>query len=189
MHPHGKNSWNKGLTKETDKRIELGAKKVSKTLKDLYASGIITSIIQTPEFWTSERRESQRQKAIKRGIGGYHQHGGKGHRGWYKGYWCDSSWELAWVIYNLDHGIKFERCKEKFKYEFEGKISTYNPDFILSTGEYVEIKGWSCPKWIAKVNAFPKTKRLIIIGVTEINKYIEYVKNNYGENFISLYEK
>ena len=188
VHPHGKDPWNKGLTKEVDRRIELGAKKTSKTLKDLYSTGMIISAIQTPDFWTKEKREIQRQRAIERKIGGYHKHGGKGHRGWYKGYWCDSSWELAWVIYNLDHGIKFERCKEKFEYEFEGKQSTYNPDFVLSTGEYVEIKGWSCLRWIAKLNAFPKDKILRIIGQSEIQKYLDYAKMVYGDDFISLYE-
>ena len=28
---------------------------------------------------------------------------GYGKHGWYKEYWCDSSWELAYVIYNLDY--------------------------------------------------------------------------------------
>lgn len=188
-HPIGNyQAWNKGLTKDNDIRIANGALKISATLKNGYATGIIVSPAQTSDFWTKERREIQRQRAIERKIGGYHKHGGKGHRGWYKGYWCDSSWELAWVIYNLDHGVKFERCKEKFKYEFEGKQSTYNPDFILSSGEYVEIKGWTCPRWFAKVNAFPKGKILLIIGKDKIQKYLDYVIIKYGTNFISLYE-
>ena len=45
-----------------------------------------------------------------------------GIKGWYKGFWCDSSWELAYVIYNLDHGIEFRRNTEKFEYEYCGKI-------------------------------------------------------------------
>ena len=187
-HPGGNyQAWNKGLTKDNDIRIANGALKISATLKNGYANGIIVSPVQTSDFWTKERREIQRQRAIERKIGGYHKHGGKGHRGWYKGYWCDSSWELAWVIYNLDHGIKFERCKERFEYEFEGKQSTYNPDFVLSTGEYVEIKGWTCLRWIAKLNAFPKAKILHVIGINEIQKYLDYVKIVYGDDFISLY--
>ena len=57
----------------------------------------------------------------------------------YKGYWCDSSWELAYVIYNLEHNIKFERNKQGFEYEFENKKYKYYPDFILEDGTYVEV--------------------------------------------------
>lgn len=56
------------------------------------------------------------------------------------------------MIYNLDHGIKFERCKEKFEYEFEGKKHNYYPDFKLEDGTYVEIKGYSTSRWCAKLN-------------------------------------
>ena len=41
--------------------------------------------------------------------------------GWYKGYWCDSSYELAFLIYCLDHEIKIERNREGFEYVFENK--------------------------------------------------------------------
>lgn len=54
--------------------------------------------------------------------GGYRKNGGKGIRGWYKGYWCDSSWELAYVIYNLEHNIHFIRNTKGFNYKFEGII-------------------------------------------------------------------
>ena len=84
-------------------------------------------------------------------VGGIRRGGGYGKHGWYKGYWCDSSWELAWVIYNLDHGIKFERCKEKFEYEFEGKKYHYYPDFKLENGTYVEIKGYETSRWKTKL--------------------------------------
>ena len=56
------------------------------------------------------------------------------------------------MIYNLDHGIKFERCKEKFEYEFEGKKYNYYPDFKLENGTYVEIKGYSTSRWCAKLD-------------------------------------
>ena len=36
--------------------------------------------------------------------GGLRHGSGRGKKGWYKGYWCDSTWELAWVIYQLDNG-------------------------------------------------------------------------------------
>jgi len=39
------------------------------------------------------------------GKGGKRIGSGRGKSGWYKGYWCDSSWELAYVIYNIDHDV------------------------------------------------------------------------------------
>jgi hypothetical protein len=74
--------------------------------------------------------------------GGFRQGSSRGKSGWYKGYWCDSSWELAWVIYNLENDIDFERNKIGFKYIFEGKESLFYPDFIIK-GEYIEIKNFN----------------------------------------------
>ena len=59
----------------------------------------------------------------------------KGIRLWkhsqYKGYWCDSSWELAYVIYNLAQNIKFKRNYPGFTYIFNNKLRKFYPDFIL----------------------------------------------------------
>ena len=53
--------------------------------------------------------------------------------GTYKGIHCDSSWELAYVMYNLDHDIEFERCIDHFTYyDKNGKSHEYFPDFILN---------------------------------------------------------
>lgn len=51
--------------------------------------------------------------------GGYREGSGRGKKGIYKGYYCDSSWELAYVIYNLEHDIKFERNTQTFEYEYK----------------------------------------------------------------------
>jgi len=75
-------------------------------------------------------------------AGGLREGSGKGHKGWYKGYFCDSTWELAWVIYALDHNIKFERNKVGYSYTYKGKTHLYFPDFLLEDGSLVEIKGY-----------------------------------------------
>lgn len=128
---------------------------------------------------------SDNQK-ITHSCGGYRKGAGHGKKGWYKGYWCDSSWELAWVIYNLDHGIKFERCKEKFEYEFEGKKHNYYPDFKLEDGTYIEIKGYQYPNWKAKREQI--SIPLKIFYQEDIQKIVNYVKNKYGSNWIELYD-
>ena len=107
-------------------------------------------------------------------------------KGWYKGYWCDSGWELAFVIYNLEHNIKFERNKRGFPYTFYKKEHLFYPDFIVE-GKYVEIKGIMDRKNKAKIAAFPEP--ITVIQEKEMQKYLDYVKSKYGKSFANLYEK
>ena len=118
-------------------------------------------------------------------IGGYKKGGGRGKHGWYKGYWCDSSWELAYVIYNLEHNIQFKRNTEKFKYVFENNDRNYIPDFIEDS-KYVEIKGYNSNQFEAKKKYFKK--KLVILDKKGIEKYINYVVSKYGKDFIKLYD-
>lgn len=64
--------------------------------------------------------------------------------GYYKGYYFECSYELAWIVYNLDHGIKFNRCTESFEY-YDSKTDKwrlYFPDFEMPDGTIIEIKGY-----------------------------------------------
>ena len=107
-------------------------------------------------------------------------------KGWYKGYWCDSSWELAYIMYNLDKGISIIRNVEGFPYTFYKKDHLYYPDFIVE-GEFVEIKGIMNRKNKAKLKAFPH--KIKVIQKVGIEKYLKYAKKKYGEKFYSQYEK
>lgn len=40
----------------------------------------------------------------------------KSYKGTYKGIKCDSRWELAFLLYNLDMGFPIERCSTIFTY-------------------------------------------------------------------------
>src|ERR1035437_2452448 len=74
-------------------------------------------------------------------CGGYRHGSGIGKKGWYKGYWCDSSWELAWVIYNIEHNILFERNHIGFEYVYNNCSYKYYPDFKINN-TYYEIKAF-----------------------------------------------
>lgn len=124
---------------------------------------------------------------VNKKSGGYRKGSGCGKKGWYKGYFCDSSWELAFVIYNLEHGIEFERNHTFFNYEYEGQIKKYLPDWKMND-EYIGNKGYWSEQWEAKLKQFPKDKNLIVISEKEIQPYLKYVIDKYGKNFISLYE-
>lgn len=135
----------------------------------------------------SEETKSKISETCKKNklSGGYRKGSGRGKKGTYKGFYCDSSWELAYVIYNIDHNIKFERNEELFPYEFNGKQHNYKPDFI-ENGIYVEIKGYYTNQVRAKEAFFPY--QLKYIDKESIKPYLSYVIEKYGKDFYNLYE-
>lgn len=171
----GNVAWNKGLTKFTDERI----KKSANTLKNKYVNGELI-----PSFKNKNHTPETIQK-LKENAGGYRKGSGRGKSGYYKNYWCDSSWELAWTIYHIEHDIKFERNDKGFKYLYNNEEHTFFPDYIKD-GIYYEIKGWLDEQNVAKINQFPYT--IEIIGKRDISKYTNYVISKYGKDFYNLYE-
>lgn len=121
----------------------------------------------------------------KKVSGGYRKGSGIGKKGWYKGYWCDSSWELAFTIYNLENNIVFERNKRGYYYLFNNKIHKYYPDYKVGD-TIVEIKGYETPKDKEKYKSI--NTELKILYRKDIKHIIEYVINKYGKDFINLYE-
>lgn len=120
-----------------------------------------------------------------KGRGGYRPNSGTSKKGWYKGYYCGSSWELAWVIYNLEHDIVFKRNEQGFNYVFENKLRKYYPDFIIGD-EYIEIKGYHSNQFDAKFSQFPY--KLNILHKKELQPILDYVVSKYGKNFIEKYD-
>ena len=167
--------WNKGLSKETDIRV----KKLGETISARYQSG---ELVYTP--LTEKGRKSLSEKAKQRGLGGYVIGSGGGKRGWYKGIWCDSSWELAYLLYCIDHSMQIERCKEKRTYIWKGETKEYTPDFVVE-GNVVEIKGYKSPVWKAKLSCNPDVE---VLYKDDMEPILKYVKETYGNDFIRLYE-
>lgn len=175
-----KKTWNKGL-----KTNQITRDKISNALK-----GKSKGVASTEEGERIRRSKISNTMKLNPKSGGIRVGSGRGRSGWYKGYWCDSSWELAWVIYNIDHNIIFERNKEGFDYLYNNKICKYYPDFIID-GVYYEIKGRRCyedldDKTKCKIDQFKHN--LMVLYKKDIDKYIKYVILNYGENFINLYD-
>jgi hypothetical protein len=122
--------------------------------------------------------------AKERNLGGYVRGSGRGKKGWYKGFFCDSSWELAYVIYCLDNSIPIQRNTEKREYEWKGETRLYTPDFLVE-GSLIEIKGYKSDQWLAKITSNPDVK---VLYKEDMLGIIKYVETKYGKNFISLYE-
>jgi hypothetical protein len=132
------------------------------------------------------RRAKLSEIARRRGLGGYERGSGRGKKGWCRGHWCDSTYELVFVVYALDHEIEFERNLELFPYEFEGRVQRWIPDFRLADGTYVEIKGYLSPQALAKFEFFYRP--LLVLARAELQDMFEYVWRTYGRNLVQLYE-
>lgn len=117
-------------------------------------------------------------------TGGYRKGSGRGKGGWYKGFYCDSTWELAFLIYHLDNNLYIERCKESRSYYYNEEKHQYYPDFITDDG-IIEIKGYTSEQWKAKHEQNPDIK---VLYKNDIQMYINYVKEHYTDDLSSLYD-
>ena len=118
-------------------------------------------------------------------AGGKRHGSGRGKKGYYKGIFCDSSWELAYVVYNIDNNINIKRCNEKRKYIYNREEHIYIPDFIVDS-EIVEIKGYNTEIWQAKLKYNPDIK---VLYESDMKFYIDYVVERYGKNWIEYLYK
>lgn len=130
------------------------------------------------------RVEKIRQHAKQRNFGGYVRGSGRGKKGWYRGIFCDSSWELAFLLYSLDNNDNIKRNTEIRKYVYEGKIRNYIPDFIIDD-RIIEIKGYSTAQWKAKISQNPDIE---VYEKEDMDPILEYVIEKYGKDYIRLYE-
>jgi hypothetical protein len=162
-------AWSKGLT---------GDPRCSRKGMVSGSSGRASS----PEAELERKRKISESAKLKNG--GYRQGSGRGKKGWFKGYFCDSSWELAYVIWCLDNGKSVERNAVKYEYEFEGKIRKFLPDFIVD-GVLTEIKGYETVQFEAKRKILPE---MVVLAKKEMEPVLQYVMGKYGKNFIELYE-
>lgn len=109
---------------------------------------------------------------------------GRGKKGWYKNIFCDSSWELAFVLYHKDNNLDIQRCVEVRTYQFEGQLKNYYPDFIVGNQLY-EIKGYITPQSEAKQLYNPDIK---LLAKEAMKQYLDYAVSQYGKNYTDLYE-
>ena len=117
----------------------------------------------------------------------------------------DSAWELAYYIWLKDHNIDFEYQPDiSFEYEYNNKKHRYYPDFLVED-EIQEIKGThffencdSNNKMICPYNRdlddFIEAKHQCMIKnnikiITDCTKYLNYIKNTYGNDYIKQFKQ
>lgn len=163
---YSKNGWIKGVNEKYR----------------LHISQITTGKAATPEKEELRKQKISKTMAKNPNAGGYRKGSGRGKQGWYKGFYCDSSWELAFVYYHLENNLKIERCKETRKYTYNGKEHNYYPDFVTDIG-IIEIKGFVTDKSKEKNRQNPDIK---VMYYEDLKPYLEFVKSRFGDKF---YEK
>lgn len=129
-----------------------------------------------------------KEKWLKENVkwGGYRKGSGRGHKGHYKGFFLDSTWELAFLIYHLDNNSNIKRCDKKFEYEFNGEKHLYNPDFEID-GIIYEIKGFKTNITEEKLKHLPETSKVLYYD--DMLFYINYCKDKYNVKYLEeLYD-
>lgn len=174
----------KKLRKYCSLECQITHRKILKTPKSL----IEFTCLYCNEIGYDKKNNKKRKyhnECYKKCSGGIREGSSRGIKGNYKGYKCDSSYELVYIIYCLDNNMSIERNSESFNYEFGGKIRKFYPDFVVN-GEYVEIKNYKSDITNAKLKYFPHN--ITILYKEEIQFYIKYVIEKYGKNYLELYE-
>jgi len=137
---------------------------------------------QCPEChqkFTTTARENRKfcsTTCRKPNLGGYREGSGRAKTGYYKGIYCGSTYELVWVIYNLDHNVRFSRfvnCLEKDGVK-------YYPDFI-SNGVIIEIKGYESEELVRNKTAIANFRGydVVVLRKDQLQQHFEWVKKNY----------
>ena len=123
----------------------------------------------------------------KRKGGGYRENSGRSKFGYYKGIYCGSTYELCWVIYNLDHNIPFKRFQG---YLTNGELKYY-PDFLLDDNFIIEIKGFEDKEKVLAKCLLAKEKgyQIQVLYKNDLKKHFKYVKETYHTNkYHTLYD-
>lgn len=171
-NPQKINAWNKGLSAETDARI----KRLTESVHNYYKThaGTQTGRPRTAE----EKKKISSTMKLNGKSGGIRTGSGRGHKGHYKGYYCDSTYELVWTIYCLDHNIQFKRCKLAYEYTYKNEKHKYYPDYEMSDGSLVEIKGYH-NEVVDLKTASVKDRLIKVLYKKDLKEMFDYVEQNY----------
>ena len=169
----GRTAWNKGLTKEADARVA----KNTESVKAYYETHTGS--------WLGKQHTAESKRKIALSVAG-NTRGNLSKKGYYKGIYCGSSYELAYVIYNLDHNIVFTRCDRYYEYDYKGKKHLYFPDFELNDGTIIEVKGYHTD--LVDIKAAAVNDRAIkVLYKKDLQAQLNYVCNTYNVTEKTIY--
>lgn len=118
---------------------------------------------------------------------------GRGKTGYYKDFFCNSTYELVYYIFMTEHGHCVERNTKSYNYEFDGKKRKYTPDFRVDD-KLVEIKGYYTKQVQAKIDSVTD-EELLVLYYGDLEYMMVYVDEKYGtkhntksNNYFTLYD-
>jgi len=114
----------------------------------------------------------------------------------------DSSWELYFYIYCKEQNLNIERNPKELYYFCNGRETVYQPDFLVEN-QLVEIKGDYFFVNDKLINPYDRSldykaeakqkcmieNNVIILKSKEIKKYMDYVNNKYGKDYINQFKE
>ena len=179
--------WNKGLTKDTDKRI----KKQSETFHSRVENGEIKiqghkHSVETKEILSKKRSE---YLASAENAGGFKD------VGWYKiknikneEYVVRGLWEYNVALKLNELNILWIR-NQYLNYFIDGVKKIYNPDFYLQdSNEYIEVKGYFSDKDKIKMDAVIDQNPNAKIRFMNYKFYSNFINGNILISEIPIYE-
>ena len=125
-------------------------------------------------------------KYVKRPTGGYREGSGRSKSGYFRGIYCGSTYELCWVIHQLDKGIPFKRFDGLLK---KGDLK-YFPDFLVGEKQIIEIKGYWTPAVDYKTEMAKSLGYSVqVLYKEDLKEAFEHVEKKHGtKKFHTLYD-
>ena len=136
-------------------------------------------IINKPVIRYQNLSQETKDKIRHYGKGEY----GRGYYGWKYGIFCQSRYELAYVIYNKEHNIPIERNKKFWLYTYNNVIKRYYPDFIVN-GKLIEIKGMKSE--VVNIKLKSVNEPIEILYGKDLKYCFDYCKEKYGLKITEL---
>ncbi len=162
-------TWNKGLTT---------SKNYLENKICLHCKNVFNSYSKIKKYCSLECAS----KSPK--LGGLREGSGRAKTGYCDGIYCGSTYELAWVIYNLDNDMPFTRCDKVFTYNNK----KYYPDFIQNN-KIVEIKGyWTEEVELKRQAVIDAGYEIEILYKEDLKHCFDWVKNEYGAPLETLFD-
>jgi hypothetical protein len=124
----------------------------------------------------------------KKGKPGCFRHrAGRGKQGYYQGFFCNSTYEIAYYIFCTEHQISITRNKAPYLYfnPITQREHNFYPDFRVN-GKLIEIKGFKSPVDDFKLSGV--TEPIQILYLPDLQEVFSYVENKTGLKIKDLYK-
>lgn len=121
-------------------------------------------------------------------LGGYREGAGRSKHGYFRGMYCASTYELVYVIHNMDHGVEFERFNGSIT---DGKVKYFPDFFIKNENKIIEIKGFENREKVEYKTRMAKDLgfNIDVLYKVDLEYAFDYVREKYNTSkFYDLYD-